>query len=574
MRRNQPSKLFVRSTFTLAISLALSAHAIGETWNVRQFGAVGDGRTDDRPAIQRTIDAAIHSGQGSRIVIPAGKYFLGKDEARDGQLLISAAQSLKIVGSTDSLLISGAPQRNIFAIENSTNIRISHLQIDRRPLLFTQGVVRSIDTARDEAIIDIDPAYEPPGAPLIAPQKWFIVYSDPSSGTWGDHSVACAYNNPGDPLACWPPIILRRTQITPREWQVTLNTPPEPNYVGHRFVIWSGTYKGRAFLIQHSRNISIEEVAYYGGGADGFAADHNRGTLLFRRFTIGIPPGSDRLLAATGGGMVFNNHAHVVLDHVNISHSWDDSLNIGANFARIYQQLGPNEIRVDGSRSDFVLGDELSVWDWRAKAVTAHPRILKMACDPDRSCRLTLDQTVVIAHPGYAPVKSKGNDTDGIDRVIDLTSVGTLHVENSIFQSLHARCLLIKASQSIVEHPVCYDTVIAGFLVGPQFFWDEGPEVDSLTIRDNEFRNVSGANILVTNGGSAVAPPTSNLSISGNHFVNYGHYRHGVDVRSGDAILLQNTSNPIITGNQFATKYKPECCKESIGKFAASLEIK
>lgn len=562
-----------RSIVTAVLLATLFVPALAANFNVRQFGAAGDGKADDGPAIQRAVDAAIRSGRPGVVLIPAGTYLLGETKEK-GQIQITHARSLKIVGSSGTLLISSSPQSNIFSILDSTDVHITRLKMDRRPLLFTQGVVTAVNLAQKTAHVRVDPTYSELDDPLIVPQKWFIVYSDPASGTWGDHSEACAFNKPGDPLACWPPSITSRRQTGPREWEVTLNTAPQENYVGHRVVIWWGFYKGRGFLIQRSRDVYVEDVTYYGGGADGFVVDHNRGKVSFQRFTIGVPPGSDRLLAVTGGGMVFNNHSDLVLDHVDISHGWDDSVNVGANFARIYRQPAQNKIEVDGSRGDFVVGDRLAIWDWKRKAEIAQPRITKMECDSKPMCELTLDTPLTIAHPGYAPVKSTGNDMDGIDRVIDLDGVGTFHVANSSFQSLHARCLLIKSSHSVVKDSLCHDTVMAGLLIGPQFYWDEGPEVHDLTISNNEFRNVSGANILVTNGGSANAPSIIDLKITGNTFVDYDRYEHGVDVRAGAAILLQSTSASTITGNRFSTRYKPQCCGMSVEQFASDFSIK
>lgn len=51
------------------------------TYNIRDFGAVGDGRANDAPAIQRAIDACSEAGGGT-VLVPAGPTFLTK--ARTG----------------------------------------------------------------------------------------------------------------------------------------------------------------------------------------------------------------------------------------------------------------------------------------------------------------------------------------------------------------------------------------------------------------------------------------------------------------------------------------------------------
>jgi hypothetical protein len=232
---------------------------------------------------------------------------------------------------------------------------------------------------------------------------------------------------------------------------------------------------------------------------------------------------------------------------------------MGANFARIYAQLSPTVLQVDGSRADFIVGDHLSIWDWRRKTVMEHVVIMKMNCEkkPNIVCQLTIDHPVKIDHPGFAPVRSEGNDTDGIDRVIDLDGVGTLTITNSSFQSLHARCLLIKASHSLVENSLCHDTVMAGVIIGPNFFWDEGPETHDVTIRNTVFRNVSGPNIIVGNGGSPTAPAVIGITITDNQFIDYGRFRHGVDVGSGVPIMLQKATNPTLAHNRTSSHFSP-----------------
>lgn len=58
---------------TIFLSLSLSA----ATFNIRDYGAKGDKKANDTPAIQAAIDACNQAG-GGEVVVPAGNYFSGK----------------------------------------------------------------------------------------------------------------------------------------------------------------------------------------------------------------------------------------------------------------------------------------------------------------------------------------------------------------------------------------------------------------------------------------------------------------------------------------------------------------
>ena len=58
-------------------------------FNVQNFGAKGDGITDDTAAIQRAIDAAAAAG-GGQVYVPTGTYIVsGGVEPSDGCLMLS-----------------------------------------------------------------------------------------------------------------------------------------------------------------------------------------------------------------------------------------------------------------------------------------------------------------------------------------------------------------------------------------------------------------------------------------------------------------------------------------------------
>jgi len=62
----------------LLVCLCTCAFAAEGSFNVRDFGAVGDGKADDTKAIQDALTKAKDAGRGSSVTLPAGQYRVTK----------------------------------------------------------------------------------------------------------------------------------------------------------------------------------------------------------------------------------------------------------------------------------------------------------------------------------------------------------------------------------------------------------------------------------------------------------------------------------------------------------------
>jgi polygalacturonase len=70
------------------------------SFNVRDFGAVGNGTNKDTVAFQKALDACAVSG-GGEVLVPAGKYLIGSVQIGNRTILRLAKESI-ITGSPDA----------------------------------------------------------------------------------------------------------------------------------------------------------------------------------------------------------------------------------------------------------------------------------------------------------------------------------------------------------------------------------------------------------------------------------------------------------------------------------------
>ena len=70
-----------------------------KTYNIRDFGAKGDGVTLDTAALQKAIDAC-HRDQGGTVQVPAGRFIIGTVEMKTNVTLHLSAEG-HLVGSAD-----------------------------------------------------------------------------------------------------------------------------------------------------------------------------------------------------------------------------------------------------------------------------------------------------------------------------------------------------------------------------------------------------------------------------------------------------------------------------------------
>jgi hypothetical protein len=269
---------FALLTVTLFGSLPVSGTEM-KPINVKDFGAKGDGATDDTAAINAAIVAAQKQGAGAVVSLPSARYKTAMGAEKS--ICITGADGLTFQGEGDTTIVSGDLDQPVFRLLDSKRVTVRNLSIDHEPLGYTQGTITGVDIPNMTCDVSIDPGYPAPNDPRLKGSQV--------------HPFVFPEKNYYQLDRYWPsPIEMAETGE--RTWRWKLNGPPNiDNWPGKRFFIYTEA-RSHAFILSGLRDTTLEDINYWGGGANaGFYIRGLEGTTTFRRFVIGVPRGSTRL---------------------------------------------------------------------------------------------------------------------------------------------------------------------------------------------------------------------------------------------------------------------------------------
>ena len=132
----------------------------GVTLNLADFGAVGDGVTDDGPAFQSALDALMSAGGGT-LFVPAGHYFVATPVAKDFSSLNNGTITIQGVPSdtmpapvtasghelsaglnlTSEIIAATGPNLSAFTLTNAEQLTIEHIAFLGQPTEMTDAFV-------------------------------------------------------------------------------------------------------------------------------------------------------------------------------------------------------------------------------------------------------------------------------------------------------------------------------------------------------------------------------------------------------------------------------------------------
>jgi len=347
--------------------------------NVSDFGAVGDGKTDDGPALRKLFLKASALKRPAVIVFEdEATYYLGKEEGQViGSLFLDRANDLIIEGNNSLLLVD--PNRRPFEIYRSKNITLSNFQIDYSPLPYTQGRIIKIDNPNGYLEFKVDEGYP---QPFVRDDSYYVddrvsdcvTLNGENLKFYQGHSRISGVKDLGNSTYAVTYRMHRQDKARPGDYFVMKVWPPDmekvynsglnPSEFGEHYVTNYANIQ-----VNHSENITIENIVSYAAVKMTLNA-RSTSDLVIRRLVIKRRPG--RALAGCSDGIhLKGNESQPLIEDCYIEGTLDDAIHIKISGDRIEEVESPRKFRITHmdtrDNTNLGIGKSVMVYDPEAK---------------------------------------------------------------------------------------------------------------------------------------------------------------------------------------------------------------
>ena len=321
---------------------------------VESFGVVGDGKTNDGPALRKLFEKASALNRPAKIIFQKNTtYYLGKEENHPvGSLFLDRANDLIVEGNNCLLLVD--PNRRPFEIYRSNNITIRNFQIDYSPLPYTQGRITKIDNSNGYLEFKVDEGYP---LPYVRDDSYYVDDRVSDCATingenlkfYQGHSRISGVKHLRDKTYAVTYRMHRQDKakigdyfvmkVWPPEMEKVYNSSLKPSEYGEHYV---DNYAN--IQINHSQNITIENIVSYASPKMTLCA-RSTSDLVIRRLVITRRPG--RVLASCSDGIhLKGNERQPLIENCYIEGTLDDAIHIKMSGDRVEEVVSARKVRI------------------------------------------------------------------------------------------------------------------------------------------------------------------------------------------------------------------------------------
>ena len=519
------------------------------TLRVSDFGAVGDGKHDDGPAIRKAIETAKELDEPATVRFEPRTYRIGPRYDRWCAFAVEDARDITLDGQGATLLLH--PDNRAALIYRSEGIRLRNFVVDFDPLPFTQGDVVAIDKANKEIHVRIHDGFPlpdmTPGRHGAVIEKGRHRYTHLWSYIGAVRPLSREerlYAVSGKKEAGHEDHILR-TQVGER-FVFPVVYRPHKGFDDPRFIIGKGprdkgvfhTNPAGTFQVRFSRRYTLENITVH---ASPVMVVRLTGTqdVTLRNLRLVYKPGSRRLMVGASDGMhCKNSKTGPVIEDCVFEGLLDDSINISTMSEDVMERVSDTEFLTAYSDiayydSSVAVGDTLLVFDPVKSVVLDEVQVEEVEFLRSHHRRITIDRAV----PGIADAKAAGRDK--CTRFFIKKTAPAL-VRGCTFRSQMKTALLLR-TPIVCEGNTVEDTAY-GVHACNSFRFGEGPVPYDQVYRGNRFRDVWIAAIQLYRMGHArpLPPGGGPILIEGNTIVQGNG--HGIGVHNFRDLTIRATA--------------------------------
>ena len=499
----------------IAVALLLCTTTSFCAFNVKDYGAIGNGSADDTAAIMAAVSAANSSKSSAEVYFPAGIYRVSSSNEYALQLCYITDVSLKGEGTNSILLVSN-PENGCIGFVNSTNVGTVGLTVDYDPLPFTQGTITAVDIINGSFDLMIDPDY-----PLLSLPAFSIAESK-----WG-----LKVDLAREAYDVWAYFSSSWTNISGRTWRLTVDDPEylqdHPLSYGDRYAHMARRWTAFDIGFDGCTDVNIKDITVYAAAGLTSGIINSGGKIVVQGLNVSIKPDSTRLLSTNGDGVHSAGCSDgLLIENCSFEGMPDDGINIHGRGGVIISNITDTVKRVGTPRAArFFVGDEVQILNNTVGGIRGNAGILSATQINSVVWEITLDR----------PMHNLAASWHTGDKVSNISSCGQGSViRNNYFGSHRGRDILLRSHDITVSNNYFFNPSLAEMAISLQneyAYYSEGPPSYNVNIYENTFDGgtnrwawtVSSVGIYSYLPNMTCSPTydSSNVVIKLNKFVNF-----------------------------------------------------